>query len=69
MGARRCDEHDHIRHLLGGAEAAHRKTVADVVLVITRVGEAVAIPPVPFDQDRARRNKGLLHAPPKVLIG
>ena len=35
--ARRCDEHDHIHHLLGGAEAAHRKTVADVVLEIPRV--------------------------------
>ena len=34
VGARRSDKHDHIRHLLGGAEAAHRKTVADVVLEI-----------------------------------
>src|SRR5947209_945914 len=57
MRAPRGDEHNHIRHLVSGAETAHRKTVADVVLEIPRVGQAVAVPPVPSDQDRARRNR------------
>ena len=39
VGARRGDEHDHIRHLLGGAEAAHRKTVADIVIEVIWIGE------------------------------
>ena len=47
VGARRGDEHDHIRYLLGGAEAAHRKTVTDVILEVPRVGEAVALHPFP----------------------
>jgi len=55
VGARRGDEHDHIRHLLGGAEAAHRKTVADVVLEVPWVGKAVAVPSVAFDQNLRRR--------------
>jgi len=46
VGARRSEKNDHIRHLLGGAEAAHREAMADVVLEIPRVGQAVAVPPV-----------------------
>ena len=32
VGARRGEEHDHIRDLLGGTERAHRKSVPDVVV-------------------------------------
>ena len=56
VGARRGDEHDHIRNLLGGAEAAHRKAMADVIIEIGRVGEAVAVPAIALDQYRARRH-------------
>src|ERR1700730_10080489 len=35
--------------LLGGAETAHRKTVADIVIKIFLVGEAVAIPAIARD--------------------
>jgi hypothetical protein len=53
----RGEKHDHTRHLLGGAETAHRKTVADLVFKIAGVDEAVVIPSVPIDQDRARRDR------------
>jgi hypothetical protein len=51
MGARRRQESDDIGHLLGGAEAAHRKTVADIVIKIFLVGEAVAIPAIARDEN------------------
>ena len=51
MGARRRQESDDIGHLLGGAEAAHRKTVADIVIKIFLVGEAVAIPAIARDKN------------------
>jgi len=51
MSARRCEEHDYIGNLLGGAEPAHRKTVAHVVVKIVRIGEAVAVPAIALDQD------------------
>ena len=56
VGARRRGEHDHIRDLLGGAEAAHRKAVPDVVVEIGRVVEAVAVPAIALDQYLARRD-------------
>ena len=51
MGARRCEEHDHIGNLLRGAEPAHRETVSDVVVKIVRIGKAVAVPAIALDQD------------------
>jgi hypothetical protein len=54
VGARRGQEHDDICNLFGGAEAAHRKAMLDVVLEIPRIGEAVAVPAIALDQDRAR---------------
>ena len=51
VGARRCEEHDYIGNLLGGAEPAHRKTVAHLVVEIVRIGEAVAVPAIALDQD------------------
>jgi Alpha/beta hydrolase domain len=51
MSARRRQESDDIGHLLGGAEAAHRKTVADIVIKIFLVGEAVAIPAIARDEN------------------
>ena len=50
IGARRGDKCDHIGDLLGGAEAAHRKAVADIVGIVFRIGEAVAIPGIAVDQ-------------------
>jgi hypothetical protein len=47
VGARRCEEHDYIGNLFGGAEPAHRKTVAHVVVKIVRIGKAVAVPAIP----------------------
>jgi hypothetical protein len=52
VGARRSKERDHVRHFFGSAQPAHRKTVSDVVLVILRIGEAVAVPAVALDQYR-----------------
>ena len=49
---RRC-ENDDVRNFLGGAEAAHRKAVADIVGIVLRMGEAVAIPAIAVDQDGA----------------
>jgi hypothetical protein len=40
---------DHIRNLLGGVEAAHRKAMADVVLEIPRIGEAISVPAIALD--------------------
>src|SRR5215468_9402379 len=57
MGAWRRQKSDDVGHLLGGPQTAHRKTVADIVIKIFLVGEAVAVPPVPFDQYRARRDR------------
>src|ERR1700680_3317862 len=53
--------------LLGGAEAAHRKTMADVVLEIPGVGEAVAVPPVSFVLSTAVAGRAAHLAP--VAIG
>ena len=55
VGARRRNERNHIRNLLGGAESAHRKPVLDVVIEIIRIGEAVAVPAIALDQYRAGR--------------
>src|SRR5687767_6556804 len=38
--ARRRDEGDNVGHFLGGAEPAHRKAVANVIVEIAGVGEA-----------------------------
>ena len=51
VGARGRQESDDIGHLLGGAETAHRKTVADIVVKIFLVGEAVAIPAIACDEN------------------
>src|SRR5215211_5783036 len=47
-------EHDHISDFLGGAEPAHRKTMAHVIVEILRVGEPIAVPAVTLDEYRAR---------------
>src|SRR3954451_21738116 len=54
VSARRRGEHDHISNFLGGAEPAHRKTMAHVIVEVLRVGEPVAVPAVTLDQYRAR---------------
>ena len=51
VGTRRCEEHDYVGNLLGGAEAAHRKAVTDVVVEIIRIAEAVAVPAIALYQD------------------
>jgi hypothetical protein len=40
---------DRIRNLLGSAEAAHRKAMADVVLEIPRIGETISVPAIALD--------------------
>ena len=45
------DEARERSRLLGGAETAHRKTVADIVIKIFLVGEAVAIPAIARDEN------------------
>jgi hypothetical protein len=49
MGARRRQESDDIGDLLGGAKTAHRKTVADIVIKIFLIGEAVPVPAIARD--------------------
>ena len=49
MGAWRRQKSDDVGHLLG--ETAHRKTVADIVIRIFLVGEAVAIPAIARDEN------------------
>ena len=51
MGAWRRQKSDHVGHLLGGPQTAHRKTVADIVIKIFLVGEAVAIPAIARDEN------------------
>jgi hypothetical protein len=51
MGARRRGEDDDVSHLLGHAEPAHRKAVADVIIELFLVGQAVAIPAIARDQN------------------
>lgn len=56
MGARRRQKRDDVGDLVDGAEPAHRKTVANVILEIFRVGEPVAVPAIVGGQDRPRRH-------------
>ena len=51
MGARRRQKSDNVGDLLGGPQTAHRKTVADIVIKIFLVGEAVAIPAIARDEN------------------
>ena len=51
MGARRCQKSDDVGDLLGGPQTAHRKTVADLVIKIFLIGEAVAIPAIARDEN------------------
>jgi len=51
MGAWRRQKSDDVGHLLGGPQTAHRKTVADIVIKIFLVGEAVAIPAIARDEN------------------
>ena len=51
VGARRRQESDDIGHLLCGAQTAHRKTVADIVIKIFLIGQAVAIPAIARDEN------------------
>ena len=44
--ARRGDEGDDVGHFLGGAEPAHREAVANVIVEIVSIGDAVAIPAI-----------------------
>src|SRR3954463_390529 len=54
MGARRGEEHDHIRNLLGRAEPAHREAVPDVGAKSVGISETVGVPAVTLDQYRTR---------------
>src|SRR5438067_12502403 len=56
MGSRRGKKDDDVGHLLGRAEAAHRKAVPHVIVEIVRMGDPVAIPAVAVDQYRSRRD-------------
>src|SRR5262249_62197809 len=47
MGAWRGQKSDDVGHLLGGPQTAHREAVADIVIKIFLIGEAVAIPALP----------------------
>ena len=47
----RRQKSDDIGHLLCGAQTAHRKTVADIVIKIGLVGKAVAIPAIARDEN------------------
>jgi len=51
MGTRRRQKSDDVGHLLGGPQTAHRKTVADIIIKIFLVGEAVAIPAIARDEN------------------
>jgi len=51
MGPRRRQKSDDIGHLLGGPQTAHRKTMADIVIKIFLVGEAVTIPAIARDEN------------------
>jgi len=51
MRARRRQKSDDIGYLLTGPQTAHRKTVANIVIKIFLVGEAVAIPAIARDKN------------------
>jgi len=51
MGPRRRQKSDDIGHLLGGPQTAKRKTMADIVIKIFLVGEAVTIPAIARDEN------------------
>ena len=50
--AGRRDEDYDIGYFLTGAQPAHRKAVANVIVEIARIGASVAVPAVFLDQNR-----------------
>src|ERR1700741_603659 len=57
MGARRREKSDDVGRLRGGPQTAHREAVADIVIKIFLIGEAVAIPAIARDENRSRRHR------------
>jgi hypothetical protein len=69
MGARRCQEHDHVGNLLGGAEPAHRETMTDVVVKIVRIGKAPAVRAISRAASAAKPMKPPVRRRGPLLIG